>query len=86
MHTWSIYTKTELEFNTLIHSQVMQSSHESTSDHEKSANSISSTEPRNFRLLSNVYNITEEIEFSDELLLLGIEELSNFNQAVKDIG
>lgn len=38
-----------------------------------------------FRLLSDVYNDTEEIDLPAEMLLLGIEEPSNFDHAVKDI-
>lgn len=41
----------------------------------------SSSEPRNFRLLSEIYDSTEEIEILDELLLIGVEEPKTFEDA-----
>lgn len=32
-----------------------------------------SSEPRNCRLLSEVFDVTEEIELSEEIFLLGVE-------------
>lgn len=45
-----------------------------------SETSGNSSEPRNFRLLSDVYDEMEEIEVSDELLLLGVEESKTYEQ------
>ena len=58
---------------------------ESTDSSSSSTNSSGSSEPRNFRLLSDVYNDTEEMELTDELLLLGIEEPNNYEQDEKEI-
>ncbi|XP_074351878.1 uncharacterized protein LOC141691029 [Apium graveolens] len=41
--------------------------------------------PKNFRLLSDIYNETEEVEIADELLMLaGVDEPANFKQASKE--
>lgn len=50
----------------------------------ESTEDSSSSEPGRFRLISDVYNDTEEVELSDELLFLGIEEPENFEQATKE--
>ncbi|XP_074360732.1 uncharacterized protein LOC141700979, partial [Apium graveolens] len=39
------------------------------------------TEPRKFRSLSAVYDETEETELADELMLLGVEEPTNYREA-----
>lgn len=44
----------------------------------------SSTKPKYFRLLSDVYNDTEEIELADELIFMGVDEPNTYSQAVKD--
>lgn len=43
-----------------------------------------STEPRRFRLLSEVYDETEEVETSDELLFLGVDEPATYAHAVQN--
>lgn len=53
---------------------VRSSVQENESGGVESESSQISSEPRNFRLLSDVYNDTEEIEISDELLLIGVDE------------
>ena len=46
-----------------------------------------SSEPRNFRLLSEVYDETEEVDILEEILLLVVEELGTFEQArVSSVG
>lgn len=42
-----------------------------------------SVTPRNFRLIEDVYQETEEVEIEDELLLMGIDEPSSYSHAVK---
>lgn len=74
----------ESESTTPVHSHGHETSQQHTSELEESAESSSSTEPRKFRLLTDVYNDTEEIELPDDMLLLGIEEPANFEQAVKE--
>lgn len=49
-----------------------------------SAESGERTEPKHFRLLSDVYNDTEEIELIDELMFLGIDEPTTYRKAVKE--
>lgn len=52
---------------------------------QNSEHSAESTEPRKFRLLSDVYNDTEEVELpDDELLYAGIDEPTGFSEAVKE--
>ncbi|KAL8098263.1 hypothetical protein AgCh_031140 [Apium graveolens] len=55
---------------------------ESNFESEPSSTSSSSTEPVKFRLLSDIYEETPEVELENELLLTGIDEPSNFSQAV----
>lgn len=64
--------------STLRHSHVL-------SEMDESGVSNSSTEPRRFRLLSEVYDDTEEMEFTDELLFMGIEEPVTYAQAAKEV-
>ena len=40
--------------------------------------------PRKFRLLGEIYDVTEETELEDELLLMGIDEPVNYDQACKE--
>lgn len=87
MHTWRVLIS-EFEFNMPVQSRAMHSGYtnvnENTSDREESASSSRSTEPDKFRLLSDVYNDTEKIDLPEEMMLLGVEEPSSFDQAVKD--
>lgn len=46
-----------------------------------SETSGNSSEPRHFRLLNDIYNETEEIEITDELLWIGVEEPTTYEQA-----
>lgn len=55
-----------------------------SSSNSVTSSSTSSTKPRNFRLLSDIFNETKEIEMENELLLAGVDEPSNFEQAIKD--
>ena len=41
-------------------------------------------QPRNNRLLSDIYNETQEVELEEELLLCGIDEPGSYGQAVKE--
>ena len=68
--------------NTHATSQMSQSS-QSSEQSNGGTESSQSTEPRNFRLLSDIYNETEEIELEDDLLLLSVEEPSNYYKAAK---
>lgn len=43
-----------------------------------------STELKRSRLISEIYNETEEMEASEELHLMGVDEPVNFKQAVED--
>lgn len=52
---------------------------DSASDSESGNNS--STEPTMFRLVSDIYDETQEVEIENELLLMGVEEPVNFDQA-----
>ncbi|KAL8116648.1 hypothetical protein AgCh_022990 [Apium graveolens] len=45
--------------------------------------SQSDSEPRRFRLLSDIYNDAEEVELGEELFLMGIDEPVNYEQACK---
>ena len=70
-----------------------QSSIAQTSDSNASVESAGSTAgstttsstPRNFRLLSDIYDDTEQLEIADDLLLLSVEEPSNFEEASQEI-
>lgn len=44
----------------------------------------SSSEGQNFQLISDIYDETQEIELENELLLLGIDEPSNYSQAAEE--
>lgn len=44
----------------------------------------SSTKPKKFRSLTNIYSETEEIEMDEELFLMGADEPVNYKHAVKD--
>lgn len=51
---------------------------------EYSGYSSESSEPRNFRLLSDIYNGTEEIEIADEMLMLSGDEPLSYSHAEKE--
>lgn len=53
-------------------------------DHSESASSDSSSEPRRYKSLADIYNETEEIELDDELPLMGIDEPRNYSEAAKE--
>ena len=40
--------------------------------------------PKRFRLVSDIYENTKEIKLEEELLFLGVEEPTTYNQAVKE--
>lgn len=66
----------------------IQSSPQSTDSTENMGSTESSTTssaPRNFRLISRIYDDTEQIEIADDLLLLSVEELYNFDEAAQEI-
>ncbi|KAL8131242.1 hypothetical protein AgCh_007242 [Apium graveolens] len=46
---------------------------------------ISPPTPAGNRLLSDIYEVTEEIELADDLLLLSVEEPSNYTQAIQEV-
>lgn len=46
--------------------------------------SNNSDKPRKFRLLEEIYNETKVVELEEEVLLCGIEEPGNYEQAVKE--
>lgn len=50
----------------------------------QSVTSNFSSEPENFRLLSDVYDEKDVVELEEELLLLGVDEPSSYNQAVTE--
>lgn len=83
----SVYTQqeSETEFSTPVQTHTMGSVQDSGSCINKSVDSNKSTEPRNFRLLSKVYNDKEEIELFDKLIFLGIEEPTSYTQAAREI-
>lgn len=43
-----------------------------------------STEPKRFRPVAEIYEETEEMQMDEELMLIGTEEPTNYEQAVKD--
>ncbi|XP_074361808.1 uncharacterized protein LOC141701990 [Apium graveolens] len=56
----------------------------SSNTDEISTSSGDSNQPNKFHLLDEIYNETQEIELEDDLLLLGIEEPTDYKQAAKD--
>ena len=71
-------------FTTPIQSHIHKASSEHGSNLEMSTNSGDSSEPKRFRLISDIYNDTQEAELPDELLFLSLEEPGNFKDAVKE--
>lgn len=61
-----------------ISQTAIQSSDENDSE---STDQSGSSEPRNFRLLSEVYNDTSEIKVDKDMLMLGVEEPTSYDQA-----
>lgn len=58
---------------------------QSATSSSSAASSASTEEPRNYRSLADIYNVTEEVELADdELLFVGSVEPSTYTQAVKD--
>lgn len=51
----------------------------------ESENSDSSIEPKNYKSINDIYNNREEVELEDELLLMGVDEHTNYSQAVKEL-
>ena len=65
-------------------SQASGSRHTNTSGTQYESDELDeSNPPRNFRLISDIYNETEEGELAEELLLAGIDEPACYNQAIK---
>lgn len=64
----------------------LSSQTEISSTNEGEYNSDASDEPRRFRLLSNIYNETDEVELEEELLLAGVDEPSTYKEAVVEQG
>lgn len=62
-------------------SYVSQSVQGSNSTGYTEYDSETSSEPMNFRLISSIYDETEEVKTSEELLLMGVEEPRTFEQA-----
>lgn len=54
-------------------------------DSVSNSESGDSSEPRQFRLLSDIYDDTEEVELMDELMLIGVEEPTSFKQAANEV-
>lgn len=77
---------TEVEPATPTQSHTSTQPISSTKDEDSSSSTTSDTssEPRNFRLLSDIYNETEEIEIDDELLFLSVEEPTSYSEAAKE--
>ena len=50
-----------------------------------SAGSGQSSEPRNFRLISEIYDYTEEVEAVDELMLMWVDEPINYSQSWREL-
>lgn len=63
---------------------VGSSTQQSVGNSHTTTTSNGSTEPRKFRLLSEIYDETEEVEIDEKLLLLSIEEPSSYIQAEKE--
>ena len=76
------------EHNILSTPQSQRSSSRQTDtggeQHESDESDDGSNSPRNFRLISDIYNETEEIEITNELLLAGIDEPVCYGQAIKE--
>lgn len=62
----------------------IQSDASSQSHEDSSEGSGSSSTPKWYRLISDVYANTEEIELKVELLLLGVEKPATYKHAVKE--
>lgn len=75
----------DVELSTPTHTTTSGSAQISNSDSSGYSESSSSTPPRKFRLISNIYNDTEETELPDEEMLLGIEEPVCYSQAEKEV-
>lgn len=63
---------------------VMTSSSETGESSTHSRSTSSSSEPKKFRLLSEIYDETEEVETENELLLLGTDEPNNYREAAAE--
>lgn len=82
-------TEIESEFEVVTPQQSRNSntSEYSGSSAEGSSSSTStemSSEPKKFRLLSDVYNDTVEIELDEDMLFLSVEEPSSYSQASEE--
>lgn len=86
----SVQQEEDADFATPVPSSVMQTKQSwdgsaGDSGGSNDDNYDGSTEPRHFRLLSDVYNETDEVELIDELMMAGIEEPICYSQAATDI-
>lgn len=62
-----------------------QGSTERSSSTASMTDSDTSSEPRNFRSLDDVYANTEEVALEDEeLFLMGVDEPANYKEAAKE--
>lgn len=59
-------------------------SSQATTSSEQDDTHDGSEPPRNFRLISDIYNETEETEMTEELLLAGFDEPMSYSQAMKE--
>lgn len=60
------------------------SSERNNEDSHQSSSSSSDGAPKRYRLLSDIYEEIERIEFDEDLLLLGMEEPTTFSEASND--
>lgn len=56
-----------------------------SSSPESTEGTETSGEPRHFRLLSEVYDVKEEVKLADELMFVGAVEATSYNEAAKVI-
>lgn len=86
----SVQQEEDADFATPVPSSLMQTEHSwdgsaGDSGGPNDENYDGNTEPRHFRLLSDVYNETDEVELIDELMMAGIEEPICYSQEAKDV-
>ncbi|XP_074328304.1 uncharacterized protein LOC141666209 [Apium graveolens] len=77
----------ESDGETKIENEVMQESHVQSllQTEVRSENYDGSEPPRKFRVVTDIYNNTEAIELDEELLLMGVDEPTNYKKDNKEV-
>lgn len=72
-------------FQSVVSNEIEQSSFFGESGGSTvSQSNDASTEPRKYRLLSDIYQETAEVELEDDMLLMSIQEPATYSKAIKD--